>query len=101
MELQDSTLEAWVTDIHLDPVPGQSVDAPHPVKNQKRAPCTEGLEVEVSGVCWLRLENRPCPPQTVAHQGHCLLPVAMPRPPVTSLDGGDDSEPHGGVAFWP
>jgi hypothetical protein len=88
---EDATREAWATDVHVDPVPAK---APLPVKNQKRAPCTEGLEVEVSGVCWLRIENRPCPPQTVAHQGHCLLPVAQPRPPVTSLDGGHGSEPR-------
>jgi hypothetical protein len=87
----DSTREAWATDVHVDPVPAK---APLPVKNQKRAPCTEGLEVEVSGVCWLPIEKRPCPPQTVAHQGQCLLPVAVPRPPVTSLDGGDGSEPR-------
>ena len=88
---EDATREAWATDVHVDPVPAKS---PLPVKNQKRPPCTEGLELEVSGVCWLRLENRPCPPQTVAYQGHCLLPVAQPRPPVTSLDGGNDSEPR-------
>jgi hypothetical protein len=86
--------EAWVTDVNVDPVPVQAGEAPRPVKNQKRAPCTAGLEVEVSGVCWLRIENRPCPPQTVTYQGHCLLPVAVPRPPVTSLDGGDGSEPR-------
>jgi len=88
---EDATREAWATDVHVDPVPAK---APFPVKNQKRAPCTEGLEVEVSGVCWLRIENRPCPPQTVPHQGYCLLPVAQPRPPVTSMDGGEGSEPR-------
>jgi hypothetical protein len=88
---EDATREAWATDVHVDPVPAK---APLPVKNQKRAPCTEGLEVEVSGVCWLSVIQRPCPPQTVAYQGQCLLPVAQPRPPVTSLDGGDGSEPR-------
>ncbi|WP_309893581.1 hypothetical protein [Archangium sp.] len=91
VQVLDSTREAWTTDVHVDPVPAK---APLPVKNQKRAPCTEGLEVEVSGVCWLPIEKRPCPPQTVAYQGKCLLPVAVPRPPVTSLDGGDGSEPR-------
>jgi hypothetical protein len=93
-EQEKATLEAWATDAHVDAVSGQSGDAPRPVKNQKRAPCTVGLEVEVSGVCWLPIEKRPCPPQTVAWQGQCLLPVAVPRPPVTSLDGGDGSEPR-------
>jgi serine/threonine-protein kinase len=88
---EDATREAWATDVHVDPVPAK---APLQVKNQKRAPCTEGLEVEVSGVCWLPIEKRPCPPQTVSYQGYCLLPVAQPRPPVTSLDGGDGSEPR-------
>jgi len=86
---EDATREAWATDVHVDPVPAK---APLPVKNQKRAPCTEGLEVEVSGVCWLPIAKSPCPPQTVAYQSQCLLPVAKPRPPVTSLDGGDGSE---------
>ncbi|QRN94510.1 hypothetical protein JRI60_36080 [Archangium violaceum] len=72
--------EVWATDVYVDPVPGRSGDAPRPVKNQKRAPCTEGLEVEVSGACWLPIEKRPCPPQTRAYQDQCLLPVAMPRP---------------------
>ncbi|HEX8819808.1 MAG TPA: hypothetical protein VF794_07800 [Archangium sp.] len=86
---EDATREAWATDVHVDPVPAKT---PLPVKNQKRAPCMEGLEVEVSGVCWLPIEKRPCPPQTVAYQSQCLLPVAVPRPPVTSLDGSDNSE---------
>ena len=86
--------EVWATDVHVDPVPVRSGEAPRPRKNQKSAPCTEGLEVEVSGACWLPIEKRPCPPQTVAHQGQCLLPVAAPRPPVTSLDGGGGPEPR-------
>jgi hypothetical protein len=91
---EEAPEEAWATDVHLDPVSGSSDEAPRPVKNQKRAPCTEGLEVEVSGACWLPIEKRPCPPQTRAYQGQCLLPVAVPRPPVTSLDGGGGSEPR-------
>jgi hypothetical protein len=86
--------DAWATDVHVDPVPVRSGEAPRPLSNQKRAPCTAGLEVEVSGACWLPIEKRPCPPQTVAWQGQCLLPVAVPRPPVTSVDGGSGSEPH-------
>ncbi len=86
-------LEMWATDVHVDPVPVRAGEAPRPRSNQKRAPCTEGLEVEVSGACWLSVTQRPCPPQTVAYQGQCLLPVAVPRPPVTSLDGGS-SEPR-------
>ena len=67
-------------------------EAPRPVRNQKKAPCTQGLEVEVAGVCWLSVTQRPCPPQTREYQGQCLLPVATPRPTPTSLDGGDGSE---------
>ena len=91
---EEATVEAWVTDVYVDPVPDRSGDTPRPVKNQKRAPCTAGLEVEVSGACWLSVTQRPCPPQTVAYRGQCLLPVAVPRPPVTSLDDGDSSEPR-------
>jgi hypothetical protein len=89
---EEDTKPTWATDVNVDPVPAHSGEAPRPVKDQKRAPCTAGLEVEVSGACWLRIENRPCPPQTVAYQGYCLLPVAVPRPPVTSVDGGSGSE---------
>ena len=91
---EEATKPAWATDVNVDPVPVHSGEAPRPVKNQKQAPCTAGLEIEVSGACWLRIENRPCPPQTVTYQGYCLLPVAVPRPPVTSLDGDDGSEPR-------
>ena len=35
---EDPTREAWATDVHMDPVPAK---APLPVKNQKRAPCTD------------------------------------------------------------
>jgi hypothetical protein len=94
VRVEDSPVEAWATDLHVDPAPVRSGDAPRPLSNQKRAPCTAGLEVEVSGACWLPIEKRPCPPQTVAWQGQCLLPVAVPRPPVTSLDGGGGSETH-------
>ncbi|MCY1075994.1 hypothetical protein [Archangium lansingense] len=91
---EEAAEEVWATDVNVDPVPVRSGEAPRPRKNQKGAPCTEGLEVEVSGACWLPIEKRPCPPQTVAYQGQCLLPVAVPRPPVTSLDGGDGSVPR-------
>jgi hypothetical protein len=91
---EEAKREAWATDVNVDPVPLRSDEAPRPVKNQKRAPCTKGLEVEVSGACWLPIEKRPCPNQTVAYQGQCLLAVAVPRPPVTSLDGDGGSEPR-------
>jgi hypothetical protein len=91
---EEDTTPAWATDVNVDPVPARSGEAPRPVKNQKQAPCTAGLEVEVSGACWLSVTQRPCPPQTVAYQGQCLLPVAVPRPPVTSLDGGSGFEPR-------
>jgi hypothetical protein len=94
VQVQESTMEAWATDLDVDSVPVRPGETPRPVRNQKRAPCTAGLEVEVSGVCWLSVTQRPCPPQTVAWQGQCLLPVAVPRPPGTSLDGGDGSEPR-------
>jgi hypothetical protein len=90
--VEGSEEEAWDTDVNVDPVPLQAGEAPRPVRNQKKAPCTEGLEVEVSGVCWLSVTQRPCPPQTRAWQGQCLLPVATPRPTPTSLDGGDGAE---------
>ncbi|HYO74653.1 MAG TPA: hypothetical protein VEU33_52135 [Archangium sp.] len=86
--------DVWATDVHVDPVPVRPGEAPRPVNNQKRAPCAAGLEVEVSGACWLPIEKRPCPPQTVAWQDQCLLPVAVPRAPVTSLDGDGGSEPR-------
>jgi hypothetical protein len=87
---EESSEEVWTTDVHMDPVPDSSDEAPRPRKNQKRAPCTAGLEREVSGVCWLATEHMPpkCPPQTVAYEGKCLLPVATPRPVPTSMGGG-------------
>jgi hypothetical protein len=85
-----STGEAWSTDVHMDPRQPRPGATPRPVPNQKRAPCTAGLELEVNGVCWLPMVYRPpaCPPQTVAHEGQCLLPVATPRPVPVGSDAG-------------
>ncbi|HYO68932.1 MAG TPA: hypothetical protein VEU33_22920 [Archangium sp.] len=92
VQVQEETMvEAWVTDVHVDPVPVRAGEAPRPVPNQKREPCAAGLEREVSGVCWIATEHAPpkCPPQTVAYDGKCLLPVATPRPVPASVDGGE------------
>jgi hypothetical protein len=70
----ESSVEAWPTQVAG--VPALPWRVLRPVNNQKRAPCTVGLELELSGVCWLPIEKRPCPLQTVSHQGQCLLPVA-------------------------
>jgi hypothetical protein len=90
-EQEEAMVEAWVTDVHVDPVPVRSGEAPRPVPNQKRAPCAAGLEREVSGVCWIATEHMPpkCPPQTVSYDGKCLLPVATPRPVPASVEGGE------------
>ncbi|WP_395855596.1 serine/threonine protein kinase [Cystobacter fuscus] len=83
--------EEWATDVRVDPAPSRVEQAPLPARNQKLAPCTEGLELELSGACWLSLERRPpdCPPQTVAYKGKCLLPVPKSSRPVpTSVDAG-------------
>ncbi|WP_434384352.1 serine/threonine-protein kinase [Melittangium boletus] len=82
--------EEWVTDVRVDPASVQPEQAPLPARNQKQAPCTEGLEVELSGACWLRLWQQPpnCPRQTITYKGQCLLPVAKSRPLPTSVDAG-------------
>jgi hypothetical protein len=87
--------EAWPTDVNLDPVAARPGEAPRPVPNQKRAPCTAGLETELSGACWLELAKKPpnCPPQAVAYEGRCLLPVAVPRPVPSTVDGGGAATP--------
>jgi serine/threonine protein kinase len=82
--------EEWATGVRVGPGPAQYEQAPLPVRNQKLAPCTARLEVELSGACWLSLKQRPpdCPPQTVAYKGECLLPVQKSRPVPTSVDAG-------------
>ena len=82
--------EQWATDGRIDPAPVQYEQAPLPVRNQKLAPCTKELEVELSGACWLSLKRRPpnCPPQTAVYKGECLWPVPKSRPIPTSVDGG-------------
>jgi len=80
----------WSTDARVGPTPPRREAEPRPLPNQKRAPCTPKLELEFSGACWLSLEQRPpnCPPQTVAYEDKCLLPVvSSPSIPV-SVDGG-------------
>lgn len=91
-EALEPTMEVWATDVAVDSVPARPGEAPRPARDQKKAPCTAPLEVEVSGACWLSVIQRPCPPQTISYQSQCLLPVAVPRRPGTSLDGGADSE---------
>lgn len=80
----------WETDVSLDSDPAASEQAPTPVKEQKRAPCTEGIEVELSGACWHALKQRPlvCPRLTVAYKGECFMPVLKARPVSSSMDGG-------------
>ena len=80
----------WETDVHVDPDAIASEQMPTPLKEQKRAPCTEGLEVELSRACWQALEKRQpiCPRLTMAYKGKCYLPVLKARPVPTSVDGG-------------
>ncbi|ATB27308.1 serine/threonine protein kinase [Melittangium boletus] len=63
--------------------------------NQKRAPCTAGLELEINGGCWLSIVHTTpaCPPQTVAYEGRCLVRVAKPQPVPMSVDAGGPSSP--------
>ena len=86
--------DAWPTDVHADPTPARPGAGPKPVPTQKRAPCTAGLEREVNGACWIATEHVPpnCPPQTVAHEGKCLLPVAVARPVPNTVDGGESGQ---------
>lgn len=78
-------VEAWPTDAR-DEIVSKTEVLPRPVRNQKGAPCAEGLEVEFSGVCWVPVEQRPCPKQTLPYGGRCLLPVAKRRPEPTSIE---------------
>ncbi|WNG29544.1 serine/threonine protein kinase [Cystobacter fuscus] len=83
------TPETVWTDQDIEPVMGAT--APPPLTpNQKRAPCTAGLEREVNGGCWLPIERKSpkCPPQTLSYEGSCLLRVAKPQPVPVSLDAG-------------
>ncbi|ATB42449.1 protein kinase [Cystobacter fuscus] len=77
------------TDQNTEAVTGPT--APPPLTpNQKRPPCTAGLELEVNGGCWLAIERTApnCPPQTVTYEGRCLLRVARPQPVPVSVDAG-------------
>jgi len=82
--------EERTTDARVGPTPPRSKAEPRPVPNQKHAPCTAEFELELSGACWLPLKHQPprCPPQAVAHEDMCLLPVAAPRSIPVSVDGG-------------
>ena len=81
----------WSTDAGMGSGLVLSERGPPPAKNQKRAPCKPGLEVEVSGACWHSVnKQRPpnCPAETVAHRDECLWPVPDPRPLPTSVEEG-------------
>ena len=82
--------EPWATDARVNPSAAQDEQAPAPQRNQKRAPCTPRLEVEVSGACWHslnKLQPPDCPPQTLAYKGECLWPVPRPQTVPTSVEG--------------
>ncbi|WP_309887521.1 hypothetical protein [Archangium sp.] len=89
-QVQEAQGEVWPTDAAGGLEPEVIGAGPRPLKDQKKAPCRAGLELELSGVCWLNLDQKPpkCPPETVAHEGKCLLPVATPRRVPTTVDGG-------------
>lgn len=55
---------------------------PRPFDNQKRPPCDAGLEHELSGGCWVRLDVvAPCPERAYERGGRCYLPaVPAPKP---------------------
>jgi eukaryotic-like serine/threonine-protein kinase len=81
--------EGWTTDAKVGAAQRRGAE-PRPVPNQKLAPCTAKLELELSGACWLSLKQRPpeCPPQTVMYEDQCLLPVAASHPTPVSGEGG-------------
>ncbi len=81
---------AWVTDLRVESAPGPSEPPPQPARDQKLAPCEDGLEVELSGGCWMRLWQRPpaCPRKTVAYKDQCLWPVPKSKALPTSVDAG-------------
>ncbi|MBM7114802.1 protein kinase domain-containing protein [Archangium primigenium] len=85
-----ASLKAWLTQSAENMTVARSGAPPRLVPDQKRAPCTAGLEREVSGGCWLATEHRPpnCPAQTVAYDGRCLLPVAKSPSVPVSVDAG-------------
>ncbi|MET0401757.1 MAG: serine/threonine-protein kinase [Cystobacter sp.] len=96
--IRESSVEqeqaGWMTDSQLEPTQQQTRE-PRPARNQKQAPCTAKLEVEVSGACWHSLRQKPpdCPPQTVAYQGECLWPVPQgPHSIPTSVEDGGHIE---------
>ena len=91
----ESELEAWPVDLAAGTEPAPPDRPPRPAKGQKRAPCDSRFEVEASGVCWLPVKAAPpsCPPQTVAFQGQCLLPLGRAQSPPVSVDAGTPSPP--------
>ena len=88
-EVPGIEIESWSTDgSQVDPAVPKTDKPPRPVKNPKHAPCTQGLELEVWGICWISVTQRPCPAQTLAHEEKCLLPVAALKPAPSSVDAG-------------
>lgn len=83
-------LAAVPVDVHAGAAPPAPGAPPKPVRGQKRAPCIEGLELNLGGYCWLPVEAHPpnCPRQTLPYGGKCLLPMAPQQGPPVSLDAG-------------
>jgi len=93
LDSPSNRLKAWMTQSAKDAAIARPGEPPRLVPNQKRAPCTVGLEREVSGGCWIPVERTTpnCPVQTVAYEGRCLLPVAKSPSVPMSVDAGGSS----------
>ncbi|OJT24315.1 hypothetical protein BO221_14160 [Archangium sp. Cb G35] len=88
--VEELELQPWTVDVHMGGEPLVPGGTPRPVKGQKRAPCVEGLEVNLGGYCWLPIQARPpnCPKQALAYGDSCLLPMAPQQGPPVGFDAG-------------
>lgn len=55
-------------------------------ERQKKPPCTENIEVEYEGFCWMPHASKPpCHPGLIEGKGQCLARVPKAQRPNTSL----------------
>jgi hypothetical protein len=80
----------WTTDGRTGP-PSALAGLPAPGPNQKRAgTCTDGVEEEINGGCWLATDKEPPCPRArggwvfFEHDGKCWVPVARAAPVPTT-----------------
>lgn len=78
--------EVWIDTVLTPSEPLAENEKFAPSEKQKKPPCTEDIEVEYGGYCWMPHASKPpCKPGLIEGNGQCLVRVTKPMRPNTSV----------------